>query len=223
MCDYLGMSIDEVLCSQYVLIRAIGVLDRRVGKRKLRRLALEAEHPLVRLLYCFRCDAEGLSPAACHPATEEVDFRRPVLPWSRDKKKEAEGRRKAVVRLGDDKKARRQPALIAQSYQGALAAGNLENAIAKEIHAGFARVADRDILQATLRYVESKSKLLRSAVHARGVVELTCDAAHWVRPLEQWVTRSHNPDLCQLLSPRAVLHLVHGRGNGQGPPTAADD
>jgi len=60
MFGYLHSSIDDILTSDDVLIRAIGMLDRRVGKRRLSTLAETIDHPLVRLLHVFRCDAEGM-------------------------------------------------------------------------------------------------------------------------------------------------------------------
>ena len=36
--SYLLLSIDDILASENVLIRAIGMLDRRLGKRRLRGL-----------------------------------------------------------------------------------------------------------------------------------------------------------------------------------------
>ena len=60
MFAYLHLSIDDILASENVLIRAIGMLDRRLGKRRLPALAGSVNHPLVRLLYVFRCEAEGI-------------------------------------------------------------------------------------------------------------------------------------------------------------------
>jgi hypothetical protein len=59
--DYLQLSIEEALGSDNLLHRALAVLDRRLGKRRLRALELSAtEHPLVRRLFDFRRKAEGL-------------------------------------------------------------------------------------------------------------------------------------------------------------------
>lgn len=49
------------------LTDALAVLDGRLGKRRLRALALPSdEHPLVRAMFTLRCDVEGIrhpSPA----------------------------------------------------------------------------------------------------------------------------------------------------------------
>lgn len=58
---YLSLSIEDALVSPSPLIRALAVIDRRVGKRRLRTLdAGTLEHELVRELYRLRCDAEGI-------------------------------------------------------------------------------------------------------------------------------------------------------------------
>jgi hypothetical protein len=60
MFGYLQTSIDDILTSDDALVRAIGMLDRRVGKRRLATLSATIDHPLVALLHTFRCDAEGM-------------------------------------------------------------------------------------------------------------------------------------------------------------------
>ena len=58
---YLALSIEDALISDRPLVRALAVIDRRAGKRRLRRLEIgPEEHPLVRELYQLRCEAEGI-------------------------------------------------------------------------------------------------------------------------------------------------------------------
>ena len=59
---YLSMSVEEALVSPSPLVRAMAVVDRRVGKRRLRGLlaVMPSEHPLVRTLHSVRCEAEGI-------------------------------------------------------------------------------------------------------------------------------------------------------------------
>src|SRR5687767_5190499 len=56
---YLYLPITEILASPDPITRAIGMLDRRVGLRRLVSVDVEHEHPLVRRLHEFRCEAEG--------------------------------------------------------------------------------------------------------------------------------------------------------------------
>ena len=61
----LSMSIDELLTDGTPLLRALAVLDGRVGKRRLRTmLETPDEHAFVRAALALRCDAEGVSIAA---------------------------------------------------------------------------------------------------------------------------------------------------------------
>jgi hypothetical protein len=58
---YLQMSIEEAISSDNTIIRAISMLDRRVGKRRLRQIEFsETEHPLVKRFYELRCDVEDI-------------------------------------------------------------------------------------------------------------------------------------------------------------------
>ena len=58
---YLSLSIEEALESPSPLVRALAVVDRRVGKRRLRQLLVQPdEHPLVQVLLVARTAAEGI-------------------------------------------------------------------------------------------------------------------------------------------------------------------
>jgi hypothetical protein len=58
--DYLNLSIDSIRKSEKPLIRALGMLDARLGKRSLHKINIDSEHDLVKRLFFLRCDAEGL-------------------------------------------------------------------------------------------------------------------------------------------------------------------
>ena len=58
---FLSMPVAEALVAPSPLLRALAVLDGRVGKRRLGALAAAPDpHPLVRTLLAVRCDAEGV-------------------------------------------------------------------------------------------------------------------------------------------------------------------
>lgn len=66
--DYLSVSIDDALQSSNTIIKALALVDRRVGKRRLQQMAPEDfDHPLVRRLYQLRCEAEGIQIATRTP------------------------------------------------------------------------------------------------------------------------------------------------------------
>lgn len=58
----IGSSIDQLLESPDPLVRALAMLDRRLGKRRLARIDCSSEHPLVATMHRTRCDAEGVRP-----------------------------------------------------------------------------------------------------------------------------------------------------------------
>lgn len=61
---YLNLSIEDILSSPDPIIRAIGMFDRRVGKRRLLAREMQNENPLVARLHCFRVQTETASPSA---------------------------------------------------------------------------------------------------------------------------------------------------------------
>jgi hypothetical protein len=75
---FLSMPGGEALASPSPLLRALAVLDARVGKRRLAALAAAPDlHPLVRTLLAVRCDAEGVRVAPpAGRATSPRDERR---------------------------------------------------------------------------------------------------------------------------------------------------
>jgi hypothetical protein len=61
---YLNLSIETALASDNPLIQAFAMLDRRLGRRRLATLQIgETGHPLVRLFYKLRCQAEDMPEA----------------------------------------------------------------------------------------------------------------------------------------------------------------
>jgi hypothetical protein len=58
--EYLNLSIDEILTSENPIVKALGMLDKRFGKRRLKTFDAEAESVLVKKLYECRCKCDGL-------------------------------------------------------------------------------------------------------------------------------------------------------------------
>jgi hypothetical protein len=58
---YLSMSIDDAFKSNNFLIRAVALLDRRMGRRRLEKVSLQADdQELVQMFFDLRLKAEGL-------------------------------------------------------------------------------------------------------------------------------------------------------------------
>ena len=59
--NYLSMSIDEALSSDNFVIKAIAILDRRLGKRRMpQQKEAYPYHPSLKRLFEFRCAAEEI-------------------------------------------------------------------------------------------------------------------------------------------------------------------
>ncbi|MBI5959822.1 MAG: hypothetical protein HY866_13865 [Chloroflexi bacterium] len=62
---YLGLPIDAAMASPNPIIRAFSMLDRRLGKRRLKQIKLtQTEHECSKKCYEIRCEAEGLKLSA---------------------------------------------------------------------------------------------------------------------------------------------------------------
>ena len=60
--DYLSLSFEDALKSDNPVFKALAMIDKRLGKRRLRDIKLSNnEHPLVKELYKLRCDVAGMS------------------------------------------------------------------------------------------------------------------------------------------------------------------
>ncbi len=57
---YLNLSIEQIVSSPDPIVRAIGMLDRRLGKRRLAAMEMSDENSLVVRLHSFRVEAESL-------------------------------------------------------------------------------------------------------------------------------------------------------------------
>lgn len=58
--QYLNLSIDEAVKSENPIIRSLAVLDRRLGKRRLKLMNKEGLHPLTLRLLELRLECENL-------------------------------------------------------------------------------------------------------------------------------------------------------------------
>lgn len=63
--DYLDMPIEDVLQSSDPFIRALGIIDRRIGRRTVRALRIDDnEHAFIREFYNLRIAADERAPTA---------------------------------------------------------------------------------------------------------------------------------------------------------------
>lgn len=57
---YCNLTIEEALEANDALIRALAMIDKRLGKHRLQVLDVSGEHPMVRHFFELRCEVEGL-------------------------------------------------------------------------------------------------------------------------------------------------------------------
>lgn len=60
--EFLGTSIDSSMNSDDILLNVFALIDRRMGKSKLRKLqySIQMKHSIVQYFYNLRCEVEGL-------------------------------------------------------------------------------------------------------------------------------------------------------------------
>lgn len=60
--EFENQSIEESLASENLLVRIMALLDRRVGKRRLRAMgaSMQTEAPILKFFYTLRLEAEGI-------------------------------------------------------------------------------------------------------------------------------------------------------------------
>ena len=195
--NYLNLSIDDVLKSDNPLVRAMGMLDARLGKRRLAHLDVGQEHDLVQRLYYLRCDAEHLVdidvPEQHRVLTTKLDPS--TWSWSQQSMEDQNKKQQqAAHTLTHAKNTRKVRRLVSLLYQQELAEEDLDTPISRVLFAGFVQTTNRDRLFQALLFLESKSELLETPLHARGVVALLQDTDQCVRPVDTWKPPSHNAD-----------------------------
>ena len=59
---YPNYSIEDALSSENVMIQSLAMVDKRLGKRRLKHLTISPDtHPLILMFYQLRCEIEGVS------------------------------------------------------------------------------------------------------------------------------------------------------------------
>lgn len=191
--EYLSLSIDEILASENPLIRATGMLDSRLGRRRLLKVEVADEHDLVRRFHLLRCSAEGIVPTSIADGPTELTAALAAR-WKTPPVQSAVNAEEASVKLARANRMRKMKTLITRIYRRELVSDELVTEQAREIDSGFEEADDRDALLRILLYVEGESKLLRSPHHIRGVIALSRASTQWYVPLETWHPDSHNAD-----------------------------
>ncbi len=196
MFRYLNNSIDDILSHDNGLIRALGMLDRRVGKRRLQNMDVSNRPPLERLLYVLRCIADDVAiPEELE--TEQVSLRRGLKNKRllhkryglRQQERHASLVEQADAELsqaGDDNLRQ----LIRES--SGIDRDRLRTELGRTIHDGLTSNSNPDLARDMLLHVERVGSLLESPEYGKAVMSLSEFADQWIRPVEHWKPASKN-------------------------------
>ena len=185
--DYLNMSIRKIQLSDDPVIRAIGMLDNRLGKRRLAEMDITTETDLVKILYLFRCESEGV------PVTEDVDYYQRIdKKWLSPKsKKNLKRAQKADSKL-KLMQSNSVALFINKIVEQRIDDQNLHGEFNKELHKIAKNLKDQEFTIQVLKYLEKRTKLVTSIVYLKGIFNLIEDIASWKRDIYQWKPKSKN-------------------------------
>jgi hypothetical protein len=204
---YLNLSIDEIVISNNALIRAIGMLDARLGKRRLKTLDTKEVPELVRRLYFLRCEAEHID--INYPADTDKHFSRAKIEtnaFSKAYKNEhpriPDENRARVLHM--DSRTRKVQTLLYHLKNSTLQENEVDTPLARAIASAYTSSSDREKFASSLLYLVASTKFFDEPECATAAVEIARDHFSWLRPLEDWIEPSHNSQK-QLAS--ALRHL----------------
>lgn len=199
---YQELSIDAIIASEDSVVRALGMLDRRVGKRRLAKMEVSDQPLLVKYLYLFRCDIEGVRVTLPDDAqTLKGQLARAHRPPSETSDGSGFGEDgfesdepavdPADVKLASASK-HNLAALIPRMHSDQVEESEPRTDVARLLLGAFRSVPDRDALRDLLLRVEGETDLLESHEYAAGIVALASRPDAWLRPVTTWKAKSHN-------------------------------
>lgn len=187
---YPSLPFEGILKHHDPMVRAIGMLDERLGKRRLKTIDVSEEHPLVQALHALRREAEGL------PLEETPEFLAVGATQLTRRLKRAE---KAARRLGSLAGDVAAAALLSARRRGedpkglirAFQRGEVPGAppatpITRLLNESLEADDDPHALAAALSSLAARTKLFKRAEHVRGVVNLWRHRKDWLKTLETW-------------------------------------
>ena len=192
--SYVDLPFTEILTSTNLIVHAIRMLDKRLGKSRLKKMDISNEHDLVKRLFYIRCKAEGID----QDDTIDIEELRTPIPEKEiaeliaDKERWKRIYAEADHKLRETGKGKNIRQTIDDIYHNRFSSEAIKNEIQKEIYQAFECTQHRNILYESLRYLERKTKLLQELKFTRAVIGLIEHFHHWVKPLEDWKIKTHN-------------------------------
>ena len=191
---YLDLTIEEIISSDNLVVRAIGMLDKRLGKRRLRAMDLSGQPELLRRLWQFRCLSENMILQA-KEIESEIDFsqRIPNPPsWRRQYARHVASPAVLEDLLQKHKVSLRIPQILRLLKEKAVLERDLSTRVARELFKAYHQAKDVNKFSQYVEYLNRETKLLDDVQYAVGVFELALDSESWIRPVEDWRSSSHN-------------------------------
>lgn len=187
---YPSLAFPDILAHEDPMVRALGMLDARLGKRRLKAVDAPDDHPLVQALYALRREAEGL------PVGETPEFLAvgATQLTRRLKRAEAKGRRLESLAEGvaasamlSARRRGEEPRALIRAFQrgeapGAPPATPITRLLAEALEAD----DEPHALAEALRSLAARTKLFKRAQHVRGLVNLWRHRKGWLKPLGSW-------------------------------------
>lgn len=186
--EYLDLTIEKILHSENPIIRALGMLDARTGKRTLRKVECENENELVKRMYRLRCECEGIGDWAV-----SSDLTSKIKPQFTPRP-----RRIPAVEPGDvlskSRISRDLRTLISHLQDGGLVRDDLDTEESREVFDAFSQSTDKDGFCADFNIVLSESKILDDRKLLKGAIAMLVDRSSWIRDIESWSPRTYNAE-----------------------------
>lgn len=186
--QYITLSIDGILSSRNPIIRALGMLDSRIGQRRLSKLNVKHEHEYVRRTYVARCQAERMQVVETPQNLTAVALANYV-------KKEVFARPEVIHAdiLAKRKRNADMRAIIGELGKSAAVLVEQHSPLIKSLQTAFIGSRDRASLVESLTQLQTSTKLVNE-FHIPGLLAILADREHWIRPISSWKVRTHNTD-----------------------------
>ncbi len=192
----LAHKIDDVLVSECCLVRALGMLDARLGKRRLATMDIGGEPEIVRRLWLFRCYAERLQNFESEEVAANLLFAPiPTRVFSAHFPAPKVDQSVLIARLADAKLSGDMSRLLARLERDELSESQITGNAAKHIYKTYTELApcQRPAFIEIMTFFLEKTSLLESE-HAFAICEIANSRNSFIRPLLSWKRPGHNAD-----------------------------
>lgn len=190
--------IDNILRSEDVLVRALGMLDGRLGKRRLKEISVDDEPEIVRRLWLFRCYVEGLYRfASPEEARLELCAEIPTRIFSRAHK--AANKPDAglpVLKLQNSKVSSNLERLLKLLESGELLPEQITSASAQAIVRAYKQrpAEEQGAFLDTVYFLLAKTDLFETTPNVQAAISIAASCRHFLRPLQNWKRPAYNAD-----------------------------